>query len=121
MAVKKTAAKAAEEVKNTAEKAVTEVKSTAKKTATAAKSTAKKTTEKAKKVAEKASAVKSVEAVKVQFSGAEYDVAAVVAAAKADYKKDNKAAIKSISVYIKPEDSAAYYVVNDSVNGKVDL
>ena len=121
MATKKTAAKAAEDVKKTAEKAVEEVKTTAKKTAAAAKTTAKKTTAAAKKTAAKAAAVKSVEAVKVQFAGAEYDVAAVVEAAKADYKKNNKAAIKSISVYVKPEEAAAYYVVNDSVNGKVDL
>ena len=132
MATRKNAAAAAEEIKNTAEKAVEEVKTTARKTAAAAKSTAKKTADaakttakktaaSAKKTAAKAAAVKSVEAVKVQFAGAEYDVAAVVEAAKADFKQNNKGTIKSISVYIKPEDGAAYYVVNDEVNGQVAL
>ncbi len=121
MAPRKKAANAAEEIKTTAEKAVEEVKSTAKKTATAAKTTARKTAATAKKTAAKASVVKSVEAVKVQFDGAEYDVAAIVEAAKADFKNNNKSAIKSISVYIKPEDGKAYYVVNDNVNGEVAL
>ena len=126
MAPRKKAAEAAvEEVKTTAKKTAAKTAAAAKKTASVAKSTVKKTAETAKKTvektAEKAAAIKSVEAVKVQFAGAEYDVAAVVEAAKADFKANNKAAIKSISVYIKPEDGAAYYVVNDDVSGQVTL
>ena len=29
--------------------------------------------------------------------------------------------IKSLEVYVKPEDNAAYYVINGKENGKVDL
>ena len=30
-------------------------------------------------------------------------------------------AIKSLKIYVKPEDGAAYYVVNDGEGGKVEL
>ena len=29
--------------------------------------------------------------------------------------------IKKLSIYIKPEENAAYYVVNDKVQGKADI
>ncbi|MGN0346893.1 MAG: DUF6465 family protein [Lachnospiraceae bacterium] len=52
----------------------------------------------------------------------QYDVEKVTAAAIADYKKSNKAAMKDINVYIKPEDGKVYYTVNNNaVNGSVDL
>lgn len=84
----------------------------------AEKPAAKKTTTK------KAAAAKPVakkEVVAVQFAGKEYNVDAVVEAAKADFKANNKGSLRSINVYIKPEDDAAYYVVNGKVQGKVDL
>ena len=88
----------------------------------AAKKTATKTTA-AKKTAapaaKKAAAVKEV--AKIQFDGCEFDVAEIIEKAKADYKANNKAAVKSVDVYIKPEEKAAYYVVNGKVEGKVDL
>lgn len=104
--------KVKEEVK--AEKKATqkaEKKSVAKKPATK-KSTAKATTTK--------TAVKK-EVVAVQFAGNEYDVEAIVEAAKADFKANNKGCLRSIKVYIKPEDNTAYYVVNSKVEGKVSL
>lgn len=56
----------------------------------------------------------------VQFQGGEVDVAAIAEAAKADFKAANKRAkITSLKLYVKPEENTAYYVVNDSVNGKV--
>ena len=88
----------------------------------AAKKTATKTTA-AKKTAapaaKKAAAVKEV--AKIQVDGCEFDVAEIIEKAKADYKANNKAAVKSVDVYIKPEEKAAYYVVNGKVEGKVDL
>ena len=50
----------------------------------------------------------------VQFAGKEFTEKTLVAAAKKAYTKlGNKAAdIKSIEIYVKPEESAAYYVVN---------
>lgn len=112
-------------VKKTDEKAV---KSEAAKTAASkpavkeeAKAPAKKAP--AKKPAAKKTAAKTAEKceVKVQCLGKEYDVAAVTEACKADFKAKNKGAVKSISVYIKPEESAAYYVVNGDVSDKVEL
>ena len=29
--------------------------------------------------------------------------------------------IKDLSLYIKPEENAAYYVINDDISGKIDL
>ena len=29
--------------------------------------------------------------------------------------------LKSLTLYVKPEESAAYYVINDDVTGKVEL
>ena len=57
----------------------------------------------------------------VQYAGEEFDVDALVEAAKADFKAQNSEAIKDIKVYIKPEDRAAYYVVNDGIEGKVEF
>lgn len=87
------------------------------------KTTTKKTTGETETAAKKTTTRKTSEKVvtKVQFGGAEYDVNEIVEASKAAYKADNKAAIKSVKVYIKPEDKAAYYVINDDVSGKVDL
>lgn len=118
MATKTTAAAAAEEVKTEAAKAPAK-KAAEKKTATK-KPAAKKAAAK-KPAAKKAAAPAKAEVIKVQFGGNEYDTAAIVEAVKAAYKAENKSAIKTLSVYIKPEENAAYYVVNDKVNGKVDI
>ena len=45
----------------------------------------------------------------------------VLEAAKKAYAASNKAAIKDITLYVKPEDNAAYYVVNGDVTGKIEL
>ena len=29
--------------------------------------------------------------------------------------------MKSVSLYLKPEENAAYYVINEEVSGKIDL
>lgn len=115
---KKTAAKKAPAKKATEEKKTAEVKKApaAKKTA-AKKPDAKKTT--AKKTTAKKSSVDSK--VYIQFFGKQVTASDVLASCEADYKKDNKAAVKKIEVYVKPEDNAAYYVVNGEVEGKVSL
>ncbi|MBR6337071.1 MAG: hypothetical protein IKR76_04995 [Ruminococcus sp.] len=110
---------AAAEVKAAAaekvEKAVKETKTAAKKTAAKAKDTATKAKAAAKKAAE------NKQAVYVQFGDKEVAALDVLEAAKADFKANNKGAVKSVKIYIKPEDNAAYYVVNDKVEGKIDL
>lgn len=85
----------------------------------AAKAAAKTAAAEKKPAAKKAAAEKIV--TKVQFGGNEYDVDEIVAKAKAAFKAESKAAIKTVNVYIKPEDNAAYYVVNDKAEGKIDL
>lgn len=57
----------------------------------------------------------------VQFSGMEFDTAAIEKAVKADYTaKNGKKDMKSVSIYIKPEDMKAYYVI-DGIIGDVAL
>ena len=125
MAVKKTEEKAAA-VKAAAEKKVEEVKATAKKAAAAtktkaaaAKTTAKAKAETAKKTVKKAAAKKAPakkaaakDEIFVQFEGvADVSVAAVVEAAKADYKAKTGKAAKAVTVYVKPAEGVAYYTV----------
>ena len=114
-AAKKTAAKAKTATKTAAKKAATTTKTAAKKTAAKAKDTATKAKAAAKKAAE------NKQAVYVQFGDKEVAALDVLEAAKADFKANNKGAVKSVKIYIKPEDNAAYYVVNDKVEGKIDL
>ena len=58
----------------------------------------------------------------VQFAGLECSVADVEARALEAFKAEHKrTAVKSMTVYVKPEDRAAYYVVNDEFTGKVEL
>lgn len=57
----------------------------------------------------------------MQFAGKEFAMDAVVEAAKADFKANNKGCVRTINVYVKPEEDAAYYVVNGKVTGKVEL
>ena len=115
--VKEVAQKAAATAKKTATTAAKKTASAAKKTATAAKKTAATA---AKKAPAKKAAEKKVVTV-VEFADKQVNVEAVAEACKADFKANNKGTVKTLNVYIKPEDNAAYYVVNDTVNGKVDL
>jgi hypothetical protein len=98
--------------KATVKKAAQAVDNTVKAAAQAAETTAKKA----------ASAVKKVEDVFVQYGEKEVKVADVVDAAKAAFKEANgRKAIKTLQLYVKPEESAAYYVINSEFTGKVDL
>ena len=77
------------------------------------------TTKKAATTANKAAKVENN--IYVQFSGMEFDTAAIEKAVKADYTaKNGKKDMKSVSIYIKPEDMKAYYVI-DGIIGDVAL
>ena len=79
---------------------------------TAAKAPAKKPA--AKKVEPKASVV-------IEFGGKQIVAKDVLAAAKKDFTKKHKGTeLKSISLYIKPEESVAYYVANNGVGDPED-
>ena len=56
----------------------------------------------------------------VEFSGKQYNVTDIIDRAKADYRATHKVGVQSCKVYIKPEEGAAYYVIN-KVSGKLDL
>ena len=119
--VKETIEKAAE-VKETPVKMET-VKEAVKE-ATAKVETAAKT---AKKPAAKKAAPAKKEEVKaevyVQFQGQEAVVADVIEKAKKQFVEEGHRAstIKNIQVYLKPEEYAAYYVINQKHAGRVDL
>lgn len=61
------------------------------------------------------------ETVKVQFGGDEYDFAEIKKAIEADYKSKFKGKVKTVEIYIKPEDKAVYYVINSDFSDKVAL
>lgn len=127
MAIKKTTA--TEEKKTATTK--TAAKTTAAKT-TAAKTTAAKTEEKAapakkpaaKKTAAKKTAAKAVDTkVFIEFNGAKVAVDEIVENVKATYKANGGSdELKSLEVYVKPDESAAYFVVNGELPGtKMDV
>ena len=113
-----TAPVAAETVTETAAEAPAEkpVKKPAAKKATAAKKPAAK-----KPAAKTTKAAAPKETIKIQFGADEYDFAEIKKAVEADYKSKVKGRIKTVEIYIKPEDKAVYYVVNGDFSDKIDL
>lgn len=110
------------ETEKPVEKKETEKKETEKKTETK-KTTVKKTTG---KKAGKKPVVKSAEKVEeiyVQFSGQELLTKEVLERAKQAYIAEGhrESSIKSIRLYIKPEEHMAYYVINEKIAGGVPV
>ena len=119
--VKKEAPKKAE-VKKEAPKKEAPKKAEAKK-APAKKEAPKKEAPK-KAAAKKAPAKKAEvkETFAVQFAGKDYASDVIVKLVKDAYKATkNKAAIKTLNVYVNTDDSRAYYVINDEFHGSVEL
>ena len=134
MAVKKTVEKAAKpaveteavkaEATNAAAK-TTEKAAEAKTTETAKKAPAKKTTARktpAKRTTTKKAAVVTEE-VYLQYAGKEFSSADLTAKVKEIWKEMGKKAadLKDIKVYVKPEENAAYYVINNEETGSFGL
>lgn len=91
------------------------------------KAEAKKAPEK-KAPAKKATPVKAAKteiktALYVQFAGNEATEADIINKVKAAYVAEGhkESAIKEINLYVKPEEYAVYYVINDKASGKVNL
>ncbi len=61
------------------------------------------------------------ETIKVQYGADEYDFAEIRKAVEADYKGKVKGKIKTVEIYIKPEDKAVYYVINSDFSDKIEL
>lgn len=100
----------------TAKEAVEKKETVVKKEAAPVKKTAEK------KAPARKTAVK--EQVVLQFAGREMNTADIMKKVKTHWTKvlKNKAGdIKSVTLYVKPEESMVYYVINDDVTGSVEL
>ena len=98
------------------------VKDTAAETKETAKPAREKKPSRAAKKAAKAAKEEKPE-VFIQYQGNEAIVADVIEKAKNEFVADGHRAssIKSLQVYLKPEEFAAYYVINQKFAGRVDL
>lgn len=125
-AAKKTAA-TVKAAKTDAKKAAATAPKTEKKAAakpkTSAASGAVKTTAAPKKSTVRKTAKAKSDEVVFQSGDKDYTLAEITQLCKDAYRGGTRKQIKSIKVYVKAEKSKlkAYYVVNDSVNGSVDL
>lgn len=92
-------------------------KETTKKAAPAKKTTTKKAASAKKKEVER------VEEVYLQFGSLEVTTKEVLDKAKQAYVAEGhrESSIKSIRLYLKPEESMAYYVINDKFAGGISL
>ena len=86
-----------------------------------AKKLAAKKAASAKKPDAKIAKAAPKETVKIQFGADEYDFAEIKKAVEADCKSKVKGKIKTIEIYIKPEDKAVYYVINGDFSDKIEL
>lgn len=121
--VKEAAPKAAKKATATTTRAAKTVSKTAKEAAEKVETTAK---EAKKAVAKKAPAKKTAvkETVYLQYLGKEIDKDALTKQVKEIWTKQMKkkvADLKSITLYLKPEENTAYYVINDDVTGSIEL
>ena len=78
----------------------------------------------AKKAAKAAApAEEKMEEIIIQYGAMEWKGAELMERAKAAYVAEGHraAGIKSVSLYVKPEEKKAYYVVNEKTTGSIDL
>ena len=107
-AAEKVVAEVEKKVENEVEKVAAETKAVAEKVA--------------KKAATRKTAPKAT--VTVEAAGRQFDITAIADKAVVAYKALNeKAAVKTVDVYVKPEEGVAYYVINGegSADFKVEL
>ncbi len=128
MAKKATEKKAAEEVKEVKapvveEKEVAEAAPVAEPVVKEKKAAKKPAAKKASTAKTETKTVEKKDEVFVQFAGEEFVVEEVMDKAKAAYVAEGHrvSAIKSVRLYIKPEERKAYYVINDKAAGSIDL
>ena len=107
--VKEVAAKVAPEVKETVEKVVPE---------------AKKAVEKATEKVKKATAKKEIKTTLfVEYYGKQVQEKDMIASVKKAWTKSGKkvADIKTMALYVKPEENSVYYVINGDSAGRVEF
>lgn len=75
------------------------------------------------KTSARSASAKKVEELYLQIGGQEWNLSDCKERAAADYAAQGHtlASIKKLAVYLKPDEGKAYYVVNDSENGSIDL
>ena len=56
----------------------------------------------------------------IQYGDKEIVCDELIERARADYKANNKGTVRSIKLYVKPEENTAYYVINGK-EGKIDI
>ena len=115
--VEKAVEKTTEKVEKAVEKTTEKVAEKAAEVKADIKETVKKTTAKAaKKEPVKPEII-------VQYQNSEVDTAAIEERVKAQFVAEGHKAgfIRKLSIYIKPEEYSAYYVINDKFSGRVDL
>lgn len=109
------------DVKKTTEK-VPKAKTTSKKTKS---DTAKKATKSTKASKEVVTEIIKIVTPQVffQYAGNELDAHTIIDQVKTNWLNagHEENIIESIRVYIKPEENAAYYVINETETGKIDL
>ncbi|MDD6057833.1 MAG: DUF6465 family protein [Clostridiales bacterium] len=119
----KVAAAKGEEKKEVVKEVPAEKKTEEAKTA-ATKSLAEKTKEKVKKATRTAKKKDELKPeIFIQFQGHESVVEAFLEKAKEAYVAEGHRAssMKSLKLYIKPEEAAVYYVINQKFEGRLDL
>ena len=123
---KATASQATETVAKTVEKAVKAAEKTTKAVAEKAEEVKEAVKETAKAPAKRTTTRKTAvkETVYLQYLGKEINKDDLVKQVKDIWTKElkNKAGdLKSVTLYLKPEENMAYYVINDDVTGSIAL
>ena len=123
---KATASQATETVAKTVEKAVKAAEKTTKAVAAKAEEVKEAVKETAKAPAKRTTTRKTAvkETVYLQYLGKEINKDDLVKQVKDIWTKElkNKAGdLKSVTLYLKPEENMAYYVINDDVTGSIAL
>ena len=123
---KATASQATETVAKTVEKAVKAAEKTTKAVAEKAEEVKEAVKETAKAPAKRTTTRKTAvkETVYLQYLGKEINKDDLVKQVKDSWTKEltNKAGdLKSVTLYLKPEENMAYYVINDDVTGSIAL
>ena len=123
---KATASQATEAVAKTVEKAVKAAEKTTKAVAEKAEEVKEAVKETAKAPAKRTTTRKTAvkETVYLQYLGKEINKDDLVKQVKDIWTKElkNKAGdLKSVTLYLKPEENMAYYVINDDVTGSIAL
>lgn len=122
--VKEAAAKTADAAEKTVKEVAEKTQTAATKTADAAEKTVKKAETKVKAAAKKPAAKEVLKPeITVQYQNLEVTTEVVEERVKAQFAAEGHrvGTIKKLNIYVKPEEYAAYYVINDKFTGRVDL